>query len=455
MPTTSTDKPLHRATETILYAAPDGARDAERLLRERGHRLLSARNGVEALQLAVSRSPDLVLFDEDCELLDAASFLRIVRSNPRTARTPVLLASRAPGPGRVGKPIEEGALFAAIDAALAQARPGGAEAARQTPIEGVLDPLSVADLLQALHLQGRSGKLVLRGGRGEGAVWLEDGAIRDARLGGIEGKKALLRLLAMEEGRFELHPLGEPRPPRIDERVDFLLLEAATQQDELARVLARLPGRGERIVAAVAPEQIPMERPLVGALLRAMWGEPRTLQELLDGADASDLDVALALDELLRIGWARIAPGAGEDATPLLPPEVAHRLRRRLPVPAYGGLARGKLLLLSEDEGSLRQLLRRLASPGELRLTERPTEAGWGTVVALDLGEGMLLELVALPEGEELAPLAAFLAGGALGALAAGPVDTWDWLGAGRRWPVVEADPSDPLPALRALLAAL
>lgn len=444
---------MRHANETILLATPDEERQTARHLQERGYRVLAAATGVEALQLTVSRHPDLILFDEACPLLDADAFLRIVRSNPRTAQTPILVASADPAPGQVAKPLEPRALLGAIESALAAARASGQEE-EETRTEGSLDPLSLADLLQALHLQGRSGKLVLHFGGREGAIWLQDGSIHDAKLGQLEGKKALLRLLSVGEGRWELHPPGELRQPRIPDRVEFLLLEAARQEDELARVLSRLPA-GERLVAAVDPERIPSDAPLHGALLRMMWGEPKTVQELLDSSEASDPDLALAIDELLRTGWAQVAPGGKRDPEPLVYREVAHRLRRRLPTPSHRGQVAGKLLLLGEDEGSLQRLLRGLSAREGVQRVEAGPGSPWGTVASIALGEGVTLDLVALPSAEEMAPLALFLASGALGALSAGAADTWGWLGSRRGCPVVEADLADPIPALRTLLATL
>src|SRR5512145_1618175 len=71
----------------ILIADPDAAvvRALAPALRQRGYQVHAARDGSRALQIAILRFPDLVLFD-------ARSFVRILRTNPRTERIPVVLS---------------------------------------------------------------------------------------------------------------------------------------------------------------------------------------------------------------------------------------------------------------------------------------------------------------------------------------------------------------------------
>src|SRR5688572_18883456 len=79
----------------ILIADPDieAVRALSRSLREKGHQVHYAPDGSRALELAVLRHPDLVLFDEECTLLDAKTFGQILRTNPRTEDIPVVLTA--------------------------------------------------------------------------------------------------------------------------------------------------------------------------------------------------------------------------------------------------------------------------------------------------------------------------------------------------------------------------
>src|SRR5512136_2769134 len=85
------------APRKILIVDPDPsvARSMAPALRQRGYQVHGARDGTRALQVAILRLPDLVLFDEATPLLDARTFLRILRTNPRTERIPVVITGEA------------------------------------------------------------------------------------------------------------------------------------------------------------------------------------------------------------------------------------------------------------------------------------------------------------------------------------------------------------------------
>src|SRR5512142_3449747 len=91
----------------ILFADPDPStvRVLAPALRQMGYQVHAARDGSRALQIAILRFPDLVLLDAKCPLLDARAFVRILRTNPRTERIPVILTGEGGGDeahGRLG-----------------------------------------------------------------------------------------------------------------------------------------------------------------------------------------------------------------------------------------------------------------------------------------------------------------------------------------------------------------
>ena len=79
----------------ILIADPDldvGAAAVARAA-QKGYQVHYAPDGSRALEVCVLRHPDLVLFDEACRLLDARTFIQILRTNPRTEDMPVVLTT--------------------------------------------------------------------------------------------------------------------------------------------------------------------------------------------------------------------------------------------------------------------------------------------------------------------------------------------------------------------------
>jgi DNA-binding response OmpR family regulator len=79
----------------ILVAEDDAAvvRLYAAYAQSRGHAVLVARDGAEALVTAASELPDLVLLDIALPKLDGRDVLRQLKANPKTAPIPVLVIS--------------------------------------------------------------------------------------------------------------------------------------------------------------------------------------------------------------------------------------------------------------------------------------------------------------------------------------------------------------------------
>lgn len=57
----------------------------------RGHQVLLAKDGPEALVIAAAELPDLVLLDVAMPKLDGRDVLKQLKANPKTARIPILV----------------------------------------------------------------------------------------------------------------------------------------------------------------------------------------------------------------------------------------------------------------------------------------------------------------------------------------------------------------------------
>ncbi len=69
-------------------------------LREKQFKVLEARSGKEALIIAWRDEPDLVLFDPILSDLTDEEFIRKLRNNSRTSKTPLIALSSDPSPVR-------------------------------------------------------------------------------------------------------------------------------------------------------------------------------------------------------------------------------------------------------------------------------------------------------------------------------------------------------------------
>jgi two-component system, cell cycle response regulator DivK len=63
------------------------------ILRHQGHTTIEARTGEEGVQLAITRSPDLVLMDIHLSGIDGIEALRRIRAQPSLGAVPVIAVS--------------------------------------------------------------------------------------------------------------------------------------------------------------------------------------------------------------------------------------------------------------------------------------------------------------------------------------------------------------------------
>jgi DNA-binding response OmpR family regulator len=470
----------------ILVSDPDplSLRRLAPLLRQRGWQVHTAPDGSRALQIAILRSPDLILFDERTPLLDARTFLRILRANPRTDRIPVILTGESADPAkvRVGawlkKPYDADEVLSRLEQVFRRSDAARAATGEGRELEGNLAQIPLVDLLQILSVNRKTGRLRVEREGERGEVALSGGQVVDAQTGTVAGEKALFRMLARREGQFSFHPGPVPSEGRISRRLDELLLEGLRQADELARLLPALPSQGERLELFVAASEIPPGLHPVTAEVVRLLETPRSFAEVLDGAGASDLEAARALSALLEHGYATRREGEPEPVAEgrLLAPHVVHALRARIGrARARGAKPVGKVILAGGDLAARRSALARFATlPGWEGAPEDPT--GFGTVGRLDLGE-VRIDLLTLPADRSQRPLWRPFAGGAVGTLVLLPAVGTEALlldlTRGLRLPVVVSGPreesvptvlrdapggmafegSDPAEALRALLA--
>jgi CheY-like chemotaxis protein len=85
----------HRATVLVVDDDEDTVETMRDILSEEGHMVLCAKNGREALELASSKRPDLILLDLNMPEMDGRHALSAIRSDPELANTRVVVLSGA------------------------------------------------------------------------------------------------------------------------------------------------------------------------------------------------------------------------------------------------------------------------------------------------------------------------------------------------------------------------
>ncbi len=410
----------------ILLADPDmnAVRPLTRVLRQRGYHVQYAPDGAKALELAVLRHPDVILYDQACSFIEAKSFIQILLTNPRTEGIPVVVTAARQGPGegkaRDGallKPFNLDEVLSRIDHLCRRV-----EAARELKgdsreIEGGLSQLPLPDLLQILAMNRRSGKLLLSNGADRGELFVVQGRPQQARSGDVDGEKALFRLMSWKDGSFSFAPGPPPAKVTIDRSMEDALLEGMRQADETLRIRALLPPLGHLI--ELSPQAGPLVDPHpVTAQVLALLEHAKRLADVVDGCPATDLEVLTAVAALIERGVVRASAGPAPAEGPLLSAAELHALRGKLlrgrsvrhalttkVVLCATGPKGGRLFL-----GALRGLEPAAREPACLR-------SSFGTLGALALGDVLRLEFVLVPCAEPARPLWRPFVQGAIGAL--------------------------------------
>ena len=198
----------------ILLADPDpeALRALAPALRRCGYQVHGARDASRALQIAILRFPDLVLLDEASPVLEARTFMRILRTNPRTEHIPVVLTGLEPDAERsrlgtyLQKPFDVEEVLARVEQLLRRQDASRVVSGEGREIEGNLAQIPLVDLLQILTVNRKTGRLTLEREGERAAIVLREGRVIDAGAGRAGGEKALFRLLTRREGQFAFVP---------------------------------------------------------------------------------------------------------------------------------------------------------------------------------------------------------------------------------------------------------
>jgi hypothetical protein len=102
-----------------------------------------------------------------------------------------------------------------------------------TGFAGSLSDFGVPEILQVIDLNRKTGKLTIVLDEGRGDIYVKDGAVIHAKLGGLEGEEAVYKMLSGERGYFEFDMREiEEVTPTITVKTANLLMEGFRRMDE-------------------------------------------------------------------------------------------------------------------------------------------------------------------------------------------------------------------------------
>lgn len=216
-------------------------------LEKAGYEVAVAHNGDEGLEKANEVIPDLIISDVMMPLTDGIEFCWMIRENSKVPMVPFIFLTsvsdkemeirgfRAGADEYLVKPVDRNILLEKVGSLLKRSKKvkeidtGGAGTVKG--FEGSLNDFSMAEIIQLLNLNQRSGTLHVEAElRGE--IVFKNGNMIFAKFGELEGEEAIYKAVPQKEGTFHFKP-GEVKPTRnIEGATMNVLLEACRQADE-------------------------------------------------------------------------------------------------------------------------------------------------------------------------------------------------------------------------------
>ncbi len=428
----------------------DRASALTRACQQAGIPAKSALHGAQALELALSERPGLVVARLDLPLVDALRLAEILRANPRTRSARFLFLGDAEDGGARGgvgdvmlarAETPEQILPAVEELIQKQDRIDilDAETDGDGEAEGELAQLPLAELLQLFHVNRKSGRLSLKHSDDRveartGQVLVRDGEVIRAQTGGVEGEKALFRMLTWERGHFVFEHGGGDVAPGILLPTRTLLTEGLRQVREWKRLADRLPPLDAQAKLRVTSDALPnIVHPLTQEVL-LLLELYETVRDVVDHCSFPDYQVLRTLHTLVGREIVQLGrPTAPAAPTPADIPETSGlfddaQLRRLTGwIEKVAGRGRGrtrdaKLLVAGADAAAAPAFARVLSRVPGVRLSEDLQENGPApgrlqvmARIALDEVHG--IELVHLPSGPRWNPIWPLAGHGALGTL--------------------------------------
>lgn len=398
-----------------------------------------ASHGAAALEIALADKPTAMVAQVALPLIDGTRLAEILHNNPHTRAMRMLFiddgdrdeaAHSALGrvvPGRADP--ETIARF--IEALLRERGPttaAGTPDAIAPGVEGKLSQVALPELLELFHVNRKTGVIELREGGGRraasGRIDLCDGDVVQARIGNVEGEKALYRLLAWRRGSFAFREQAVARERGAIERpTRALLREAQRQADEWERIGSELPAPHARVALKVARSSLPsVLHPLTQEVLLVLELSNR-VSEVLDRSSFPDYHVLRTLQTLIRCGMVELRAESAAPEPPaggLFGPALAARLRDWLDQgrPRDAVPIDAKVVLFASEPEAARTFAGLLARLPGVEQTPRGHDASAVVpILRIPVDDEVAIEVFEMPAAPRFAPIWPIAAHGALAVL--------------------------------------
>ncbi len=435
----------------VLLAEPDveSAKRLGKAFKERGMEAFYAKDGAKALQVAIEKSPHVIVTEITLPVLNAIRLSQILKSNPKTKDIPIVyLSSGDVNPAYlpffrnsiIKKPFNVEEVMTRLDASLMTIEKSREIQGEAKEIEGNLAQMSLVDILQIFSMNKKSGAVVVRREElgEEGMVFLKEGNIINATAGLANAEKALYRLLGWNSGKFEYMPQDFHPEANIRKSTDSLLMEGMRHLDEWKRMEAEFPPMKAGVRLKVDPARLSSVnlRPQTKEVI-SLLAYYKQVSDIVNNSAHCDYDVMMTLLTLINKGVVEIfakEKDKAKTARPLLTAEEGLAIKGTLKTALREGFEMDvvKVPVFCDNFDILRKLVALLSAIDGFRPEKSFFEAGeketpLGGIGRVKASENITLLFMAFPLERFYSPLWRPLMGGAVGALILRDADTGSW----------------------------
>lgn len=383
-----------------------------------GLETIIATDGAKALELAMQEAPSVIAVDTALPVLNGQRLFHILRNNSHTSRVPFLFISesvidvkgfRAGVDIFLIRPLNPEETYGRIRQALSARGSMGSK-----EIEGRLSQMSLADMLQFLHLNRKEGELKVSSGDKTGSIYIKEGSIHNASVESTEREKALFRMLQWTDGRFEFIPRAVTAPKKIRSATENLLMEGMRQMDELRSKQEQFPSPDSVLKLKIDPATLPEGlQPIIYELVGLVRSSAR-VRDLVERSHSTDYDVYKAISSLVAKGvFEESRPAGATVEQEFLTTDQMISIREKIMgrFADITGLNFGKILVLATSAGLVAEFIKECRNiPGFSFNTKSafPDIAlvnPLGEVGSFRLYGGMDLILYSVPTVKSMGPL--------------------------------------------------
>ncbi|UCF83636.1 MAG: response regulator [Desulfobacteraceae bacterium] len=226
----------------ILIVDPSESQESSMVLRleNDGYDLEVLADAKSAVKTIMNSGVDLVISEINLPETDGLRFCRALRENTATAPIPFLFLTAEEGERLAAESLEAGAddflkkpvdlelLALKIQRILASQSPHESK----TGVSGSLTEMNITDIIQSLTAGDKDVELTLDSMGEKGRIYIQQGEIVHALTGSAAGEEAFYKLMAWEEGNFQIVSCSDFPPRTIQAGAMSLLMEGARLADE-------------------------------------------------------------------------------------------------------------------------------------------------------------------------------------------------------------------------------